>query len=157
MTISVSTRLALVAIVLLMIAGCAGYRHGHGERGPSFERVVPEVNQMVEQNVKDPEKAKQVKALLQEIVAEVKKSSQQTRGFHEQLNVLNANYDAKPEQFTKVLDEMNNARMTSATKILGLRFKIKDLLTAQEWKDLTDAMAKARSRYERPAKTESMY
>jgi hypothetical protein len=37
--------------------------------------------------------------------------------------------------------------MASATRILGLRFKLKALLTAQEWKDLTDAMGKMRSRY----------
>jgi len=47
----------------------------------------------------------------------------------------------------KALDEQNNERMASATRILGLRFKLKTILTAQEWKDLTDAMDKTRSRY----------
>jgi predicted KAP-like P-loop ATPase len=102
---------------------------------------------LVEQTVKDPEKARQVQTTLEEIVAEVKRSTQQTRGFHEQLYALNADYQAKPEQFTKVLDDLNNSRMQSATKILGMRFKIKGMLTAQEWKDLTEGMEKARSRY----------
>jgi predicted KAP-like P-loop ATPase len=81
----------------------------------------------------------------------VKQSAQQTRGYHEQLYSLNSDYQAKPEQFTKVLDELNNARMASGTKILGMRFKIRDLLTAQEWKDLTEEMAKSRVRYEHKA------
>lgn len=37
--------------------------------------------------------------------------------------------------------------MRTASKILGLRFKMKALLTAQEWKTLSDGMAVSRSRY----------
>jgi hypothetical protein len=142
--------LPILIAVLLGVAGCGG-PHGmmgreHGEG--ALERGTEEMNRLVEQTVKDPDKAKQVQTILQDIKAEVRQSAQQTRGYHEQLYVLNSDYQAKPEQFTKVLDELNNARMTSATKILAMRYKIKDLLTAQEWKDLTDAMAKSRVRYE---------
>ncbi len=73
--------------------------------------------------MKDPEKASQAQGLIQDIVKEVRKSAQETRGFHEQLTALNANYDAPPDQFTKILDQLNNARMESAAKILGTRFK----------------------------------
>ncbi len=141
--------LALVAMTLTA-AGCArphGYGTGESYREAALERGVGEMNELVSQTVKDPEKAKQVQAAIQNIVAEVKQSSKQTRAYHQQLYALNADYAAKPEQFTKVLDEQNNARMASATKILGMRFQIKALLTAQEWKDLTDAMDKARNRY----------
>jgi hypothetical protein len=142
--------LALGAVTLTM-AGCAGH-HGHGMGMHSGEaavaRGVAETNAMVDQTVKDPEKARQAKAILQDIVAEVKNSAQTSRAFHEQMAVMNADYDAKPEQFTKVLDEMNNARMASATKILGLRFKMRALLTAQEWSELTGAMDKTRQRYQ---------
>ena len=68
--------------------------------------VVPEVKQLVGENVKDPKKAADVESMVQQIASEVQRSAQQTRGFHEQLNVLNNNYDAKPEQFidTRFLD-----------------------------------------------------
>ena len=146
--------LVLVGVTLTM-AGCAGH-HGHGmghDMGmhsgeAAVERGVVETNAMVDQTVKDPEKAKQAKAILQDIVTEVKGSAQTSRAFHEQMAVMNADYDAKPEQFTKVLDEMNNARMASATKILGLRFKMRALLTVQEWNELTGAMDKTRQRYQ---------
>ena len=39
-------------------------------------------------------------------------------------------------------------RMQSATKILSTRFKIKDTLTAEEWKNLNDAMMKSRREHE---------
>lgn len=141
--------LPMMMAVFLGLSGCGGPHgmmgRGHGEG--ALERGTEEMTRLVEQTVKDPEKAKQVQSLLQDIKAEVKRSAQQTRGYHEQLYTLNSDYQAKPEQFTKILDELNNARMASATKILGMRFKIKDSLTAQEWKDLTDEMAKTRSRY----------
>ena len=135
------------------MAGCSGPHHGgsggYGES--STQGVVPQVKELVEKNVKDPDKAKKVEDMINQIVAEVKRSSEETRGFHEQLNTLNADYGAKPEQFTKILDELNNNRMASAGKILGMRFKIKDMLTAEEWKSLTDAMNQSRKRYEKHA------
>ena len=145
-----TTKLMLLVIVAttLTMAGCARH-HGMGMHSGEavIERGVAETNEMVDQTVKDSEKAKQAKAILQDIVAEVKNSAQTSRAFHERMTVLNADYDAKPEQFTKVLDEMNNARMASATKILGLRFKMRSLLTAQEWNELTGLMDKTRKRY----------
>lgn len=147
-----TTKLMLLVLVAMMLttAGCAGH-HGHGmgmhSGEAAIERGIAETNAMVDQAVKDPEKARQAKAILQDIVAEVKNSAQASRAFHEQMTVLNADYNTKPEQFTKVLDDVNNARMASATKILGLRFKMKALLTAQEWNDLTGAMDKTRKRY----------
>jgi hypothetical protein len=147
-----TTKLMLLVLVAtaLAMAGCARH-HGRGMERHSgeaaIERGIAEANAMVDQTVKDPEKAKQAKAILQDLVAEVKKSGQTSRGYHEQMAVLNADYNAKAEQFTKILDDMNNARMASSTKILGLRFKMRSLLTAQEWNELTGAMDKTRSRY----------
>ncbi len=141
--------LALVATTLV-VGGCArhhGYGTGSSYREAALERGLAETNELVDQTVKDPEKAKQAKAIVQDLVAEVKQSFKKTSDYHQKLNALNANYGATPEQFINVLDEQNNERMASATRILGLRFKLKALLTAQEWKDLTDAMDKMRSRH----------
>jgi Glu-tRNA(Gln) amidotransferase subunit E-like FAD-binding protein len=141
--------LMAVCMIALVNAGCARYHQGRpgGDEGAPRERVVPEMNKLVEQNVKDPAKAKQVQGMIQEIVGEVRRNGQETRGFHEQLYVLNANYNANREQFRKILDELAGVRAESANRILETRFKIKELLTPQEWKDLTDAMAKARKQY----------
>jgi len=150
---------AIVALVAaIAVAGC-GMRHhgagsyGHGDMSSRVERGVQEMNALVDKTVQDPEKAKRVRAIVEEIVGEVKQSYQQNREFHRQLYELNANYEAKPEEFTKILDELNNSRMRSASKILGMRYRMKELLTAQEWKALSDGMMEARGRYrhERPA------
>jgi len=141
--------LALVATTLVA-GGCArqhGYGTGGSYREPAFARGLAETNELVDLTVKDPEKAKQAKAILQDIVNESAQSFKKTRDYDQKFYALNANYEATPDQFMKVLDEQNNERMASETRILGLRFKLKALLTAQEWKDLTDAMDKRRSRY----------
>src|SRR5437879_6989212 len=105
------------------------------------------MDERVNKTVKDQKKAKQAKATVQDIINEVKQSFKKTSAYHQKLYALNANYEATPEQFMKVMDEQSNERMASTTRILGLRFKLKALLTPQEWKDLTEAMDKTRSRY----------
>ena len=140
---------ALVATTLV-VGGCARH-HGYGSassyREAALERGLAETNELVDKTVKDPEKAKQAKAIVQDIITEVMQSFKKNSAYHQKLYALNANYEATPDQFIKVLDEQNNERMASETRILGLRFKLKALLTAQEWKDLTEAMDKMRSGY----------
>src|SRR2546425_6040805 len=140
--------LALVATTL--VGGCTRH-HGYGMessyREAALERGLAEMDELVDKTVKDPEKAKQAKATVQDIINEVKQSFKKTSAFHQKLYALNANYEATPEQFMKVMDEQSNERMASTTRILGLRFKLKALLTPQEWKDLTEAMDKTRSQY----------
>ena len=144
---------AIVALVTaLTVAGCATRHHGAGSYGrgdmdSSVESGVKEMNALVDKAVQDPEKAKRVQAIVEEIVGEGKQSYQQNREFHRKLYELNVNYEAKPEEFTKILDELNNGRMRSASKILGMRYRMKELLTAQEWKALSEGMAAARGRY----------
>jgi hypothetical protein len=78
---------------------------------------------------------------------EVTASTDQSRAGHQQLYAVNARYDATPEEFTKILDDINNHRMQHAARILKLRFEMKDTLTEQEWKALTDALNGYRGQY----------
>jgi len=87
------------------------------------------------------------KAILKEIMEEAKQSYKQNREFHRKLYELNASYTATPEEFTKILDDLNNNRRRTGAKILATRFKIKDMLTAEEWKTFTDNLNAARARY----------
>ena len=89
-----------------------------------------------------------MKAIVGEIVTELKAGREQERAAHRQLYALSANYTATADEFTKVMDEANNARMQTSTKILGLRFKMKDLMTADEWKALSDQMLSYSSKYQ---------
>jgi len=137
---------ALVAGLLLVTAGCGGH-HGMYRHGGGAERGVQEMMAAVEKAVPDPEKAKRVQAALTEIVEEAKQSYKQGREYHRKLYELNADYNATPEDFTKILDELNNSRMRTGVKILAIRFKMKEMLTAEEWKAMNDNLAAARAKY----------
>ncbi|HLA61041.1 MAG TPA: hypothetical protein VK626_02230 [Nitrospiraceae bacterium] len=102
---------------------------------------------LIDRTVEDQGKAEQVKSVVSELVAEVKAIRNQERAGHRRLYELNANYEATPEQFTKVLDDAYNQRMQSATKILAFRFKMKELMTVEEWKALSDQMLADSGRY----------
>lgn len=140
-----------LVLVLALVApvGCSRPYHGKGHGMASMEKGLDDAKAIIAKHVQDPEKVKQAQALLDDIVTEVKSLREEHRKLHRRLYELNARYDAAPEDFTKVLDEMNNARMRSAMKILGLRFKMKELMTAEEWKTVNDALDEYRGRYQR--------
>ena len=133
---------------MLFIAGCGhgSYHHGGGMGGDGADRGK-EIMAAVEKAVPDPDKAKRVQQALKEIMEEAKQSYQQNREFHRKLYELNANYNATPEEFTKILDDLNNNRMRTGARILATRFRIKEMLTAEEWKSFTDALNASRARY----------
>ncbi len=143
--------LLALGLVLLSASGCARYHQGGhpvgGDRGAAVDRGLQEMKDLVNKTVKDPGKAEEVKGILEQIVQEVRVSYQHSRESHRQLYELNSNYQATPEEFTKILDDLNNHRMRTAATILGLRFKMKGLVTPEEWKELTGAMDRYRSRY----------
>lgn len=137
-------------LVWLPLTGCGGC-HGAGGHGCGVdtmgEKVQQEMGALVDQSVPDLEKAKRAKAVVGDMIEEIKQSYQQQRRFHRKLYETNANYEAAPEEFTKILDEANNSRMRSAANILGLRFKLKEMLTASEWKVLSEGMSRYQNRY----------
>ena len=141
---------ALVA-GLLLIAGCGhgSYKHGGGHGGSMGHDSDrgQKIMAAVEKSVPDPDKAKRVQEALKEIMEEATQSYKQNREFHRKLYELNASYTATPEEFTRILDDLNNNRMRTGAKILATRFKIKDMLTAEEWKAFTDNLNAARARY----------
>ncbi|TKB58091.1 MAG: hypothetical protein E8D49_11900 [Nitrospira sp.] len=138
-------------VVVLALAGCSSHRHhGMASEGKSdayWQKGQQDMAALIDRTVTDQAKAGQVKSIVGEIVTELKASREQDRAGHRRLYELNANYSAAPEEFTKALDDANNRRMQSASKILSLRFRMKDLMTAEEWKTVSDQMLAYSSRY----------
>ena len=138
-------------VVVLALAGCSSHRHhgmaGEGKSDAYWQKGQQDMAALIDRTVTDQAKAGQVKSIVGEIVTELKASREQDRAGHRRLYELNANYSAAPEEFTKALDDANNRRMQSASKILSLRFRMKDLMTAEEWKAVSDQMLAYSSRY----------
>lgn len=141
-----------VLLAMVLLIGCSSYRHhgmmGDGKSDAYWQKGKQDMEGLINRTVKDPDKAAQVNALVGEIVGELKASREQERAYHRELYTLNASYTATPDEFTKILDEANGKRMQSSVKVLNLRFKMKDLMTADEWKALSDKMLSYSSRYQ---------
>jgi hypothetical protein len=140
-------------IGLLVLAGCSSYHHHHGSMsgGKSeayWQKGQQDMEGLINRTVKDPDKANQVNVLVGEIIKELKASREQERAYHRDLYTLNASYTAAPDEFSKILNEGNIQRMQSSARVLSLRFKMKDLMTADEWKTLSDRMISYSGRYQ---------
>ena len=143
----------LGVVAAAVLAGCSSHHHHHGMMGGAqgdayWQKGKQDMETLINRTVKDPEKAKQVNTLVGEIVNELKAGREEERAHHRQLYTLNASYTATPEEFTKILNEAAQHRMGTSAKILTLRFKMKELLTADEWKALTDQMLSYSSKYQ---------
>ncbi len=152
----IASQFTLVVVIALLMAACAGPHrmkaHHGGEMRSSAEKRVKQVMEVVEQAIQDPEKVKRIKARLSDIAEEVRHSYKTTRAYHRGLYELNTNYEATPEDFTKILDELNANRMRTGARILRMRFDIKEMLTAQEWAVLNEGFKALRSRYQHRGK-----
>ena len=140
-------------IGLLVLAGCSSSHHHHGmmSAGKSeayWQKGQQDMEGLVNRTVKDADKAKQVNMLVGEIIKELKASRERERAYHRDLYTLNASYTAASDEFSKILNEANIQRMQSSARVLSLRFKMKDLMTADEWKALSDRMISYSSRYQ---------
>jgi hypothetical protein len=142
----------LGVLAAAVLAGCSSYHH-HGMMGGEksdayWQKGQQDMAALIDRTVKDPDKAKQVNSLVGEIINELKAGREQERAYHRQLYTLNASYTATPDEFSKVLNESVLQRTARSAKILSLRFKMKHLMTADEWKALTDQMLSYSARYQ---------
>ncbi|MGE0643843.1 MAG: hypothetical protein AB7P24_09240 [Nitrospira sp.] len=141
-----------VAMGLVVLVGCSSYHHHHGTgAGKSdayWQKGQQDMEGLINRTVQDPNKAKEVNALVSEIINELKASREQERNYHRQLYTLNTSYTAAPEEFSRILNESTVQRTQSSAKVLSLRFKMKELMTADEWKAMTDKMLSYSSRYQ---------
>lgn len=146
----------MLIVLPLMGLGCSHHHqtghHGKGGAQYAISQAKGEMTALIARTIKDPLRANEVGTVMEAITQEVGKVGTLQRQGHQQLYTLNANYGATPEEFLKVLDEMNNKRMQAGAKILALRFKMKEMMSEQEWKDLTDGMGEMRNRYRSHAK-----
>jgi hypothetical protein len=142
----------LLGMVLVGMVGCSSHHHHHGMMGSDkgdayWQKGQQDMEGLINRTVQDPEKAKGVNAYVGEIIKELKESREQERAYHRQLYTLNTSYTATPNEFSKIVNEANIQRTQSSAKVLSLRFKMKDLMTADEWKALSDRMIAYSGRY----------
>jgi hypothetical protein len=143
----------LGVVTVAVLAGCSSHYHHHGMMGGSqgdayWDKGRQDMESLINRTITDSEKAKLINGLVGDIITELKASREQERAYHRQIYTLNTSYTATPDEFSKIVNEANIQRAQSSAKVLSLRFKIKNLTTADEWKALTDKMLSYSARYQ---------
>jgi len=143
--------LGIVAVAVL--AGCSSHYHHHGTMGGShgdayWEKGRQDMEGLINRVVTDPERGKQVNVLVGQIIDELKAGREKEQAYHRDLYTLNTSYTATPDEFSKIVNQANIQRSQSSANVLSLRFKIKALMTADEWKAMTDRMLAYSARYQ---------
>ena len=124
------------------------YRSGSRDydKGSYGQRRMSQMSRAIDQAIQDPDKAMQARRLLRQIFIEAYNAHEQQEVLHERLYDLNASYNARPEDFIRILDDLNNSRMAAASRMLKLRFQLRDILSPREWSALTEVMERERRR-----------
>lgn len=143
--------LGILAVAVL--AGCSSHYHHHGMTGGShgdayWDKGRQDMEGLINRTVTDPEKAKQINVLVGQIIDELKTSREREKAYHRELYTLNTSYTATPDEFSKIVNAANIQRSQGSANVLSLRFKIKALMTADEWKAMTDRMLAYSARYQ---------
>lgn len=124
----------------LLSTGCGRYR-GRADRinVPTQERVergTQEAVRIIQKKVDDPRRAERLAQLFERLDKQFQEVLRERHTFHQRLAELNADYDASPEAFHALLDDMHTIFEESGTEIVKTRFAIKEVLTAEEWHEL---------------------
>ncbi len=112
----------VTAIILLMGGG-----------GFSFEDAL---KPLAEQAILDKDLRKQVLAVAKEMDKERKDLAKHLKETSKELNEKNKNYDTTPEDFSMRYAKSDQAREKAQNNVIELRFKMKELLTAEQWEAL---------------------
>jgi uncharacterized lipoprotein YajG len=122
-----------VLFSLLLVAACS---HEPKEALKPAEGVLDELRAAVTREVKDPNRAKQAAALVDEMEQLTIRANADYRDHEAKLRALNANYDATPDEFRALFGDFNARRDKRQAQALELNRRGKALLTLQEWQEL---------------------
>lgn len=121
--------------------------------GSHSAAVTPQLDQaaaLIQKNVADEAHRKQALAIVDQMKAEAKASAKQREKSVETLNGVLAKRTAPASDIERAAQPLVADDQASAEKLLDLRFQLKSVLTASEWKNVfpappTDAPGKRKN------------
>jgi hypothetical protein len=83
--------------------------------------------------VADSARADQIVSHLEEVESIISSDNKKIKEIHVEVERLNANYDSTDEQYAAVLEKGHKITLDSRNRILEQRFKMKKLMSHEEW------------------------
>jgi len=110
------------------------------------EGALDELRAAVAREVKDPDRARRAVALVDEMERITIAAHAGYKDHEARLRALNANYDAKEEDFRTLFRDFNARRDARQARTLELNQRAKALVTAGEWQALAKLREEAARR-----------
>lgn len=130
---------SLLLFFALITYGCS---HQNISKEAERLRVLEDMKEYI-QSLSGRERKDQLIALMDLIKKDMEVLNQSIQKFGSESKVLFSDYDATPGDFEKLFKAFNNTRMTLQKGILTSYFKMKELTSAEEWKELSKLEEKA--------------
>ena len=131
------TVLALCVVMLGLTYGCSKFGKKDEAKFKPGNEYVEDARDRVSKNIEDPDKKTAMLALVDQVEKDLLEVDRVVQKFYANIGALNDNYNASPDEYRKVISEFEADQNEVRDRIIDIRFKMRDLSTAEEWKELT--------------------
>lgn len=132
-----------VLLVLTLGLLCSACKQKQVTEAQALE-TISALDRAIDDIVEERSRAERAKVSVRLLEAEAREVYQDSRNVGRDLLRLNADYDATPEDFERIFDQLRANRARSAERILRLAIRTREDLTPDEWRALNKHAAKGR-------------
>ena len=111
-----------------------------GVGGGDSQTTVERMDMLVQEIVLDKKRMKQARSVLKEMKKESKRFQKELHGIRGKLLSIDAKHDASLDEYRAVFKQADDAWFRTETKLVELRFRMKDHMIRAEWKELFAAL-----------------
>ena len=129
--------LALCAL-LGLTSGCSTFGKKEKAEFEPGSKWLEDMRARVIENIEDQNKKTLMLALVDQTEKDVQEVDRLIWKLYADFSDLSENYNSTPDEFRTVITEFEANRNEVRDRIIGGRFKMRDLSTSEEWKKLTD-------------------
>ena len=131
----------LILLIGMMLACHKGDKASKSDK-TMLQEKTEEAKAVVMENVKDPEKQKQVMKLIDENSKAIMKFHDDRMAAQKKAWKLNFAYDASEADFKKLMSTFNKDYEELLTTLIANRNSMRDLMTDVEWNEVNDHLLK---------------
>lgn len=97
------------------------------------QALIDNISSFAKENISERDRKKEILSFVDNMEDALEDFSEQLKDSGKSMVKLNRDQSSTHQAFQEVLVELNESRISTQEKILGLRFKIKDRMTREEW------------------------
>ena len=126
--------MALVGVPL----GCGGTDEKSADAFKPGIEWLEDMRERVSENIAEPDRRAKIMVMVDQLAEDLVTLDQAVQKLYTDLDALNKDYDATPEDFKAAIAKFEADREIARVRIMDTRFNIRSMSTQEEWEDLTD-------------------